>query len=84
MSYSLKTAQSLRPKKIVLLTGHKAKEIKEVFNEKKVIWALQKKQLGTAHAVLSGLTALRSFRGLLFILSADVPLLKPETLKGMQ
>lgn len=84
MSYSLETAQSLHPKKIVLLTGHKAKEIREVFREEKVVWALQKKQLGTAHAVLSGLAALRSFRGLLFILSADVPLLKPETLKGMQ
>jgi bifunctional UDP-N-acetylglucosamine pyrophosphorylase/glucosamine-1-phosphate N-acetyltransferase len=84
LSYSLKLAESLRPKKIVVLVGHKKDQIQKQFADKKVVWAVQKEQLGTAHAVLCGLEALRGHRGPLFILYADVPLLRLETLQEMQ
>ena len=84
LSYSLETAKGLKPKKLVLLTGHKAAAIQKRFAEEKIIWAKQAKQLGTAHAVLCGLESLKSFRGLLFILYGDVPFVQVETLKAMQ
>jgi bifunctional UDP-N-acetylglucosamine pyrophosphorylase/glucosamine-1-phosphate N-acetyltransferase len=40
--------------------------------------------LGTAHAVLCGLEALKEKTGLLYILYGDVPLLRPETLVRMR
>src|SRR3990167_3768471 len=84
LSYSLETAKSLRPKKIVVIVGHKSRFVKEAFRKEKVSFTLQAKQLGTAHAVLCGLDALKGFRGLLFILYGDVPLVRPETLRSME
>ena len=84
LSYSLETAKSLRPKKIVVIVGHKSQLVKEAFRKEKVAFTLQAKQLGTAHAVLCGLSPLKGFRGLLFILYGDVPLVRPETLRSME
>lgn len=46
--------------------------------------AVQEEQLGTGHAVLCGLTALpEDFRGVVVVVSGDVPLLNSETLAGL-
>ncbi|MET0898263.1 MAG: bifunctional UDP-N-acetylglucosamine diphosphorylase/glucosamine-1-phosphate N-acetyltransferase GlmU [Mycobacterium sp.] len=46
--------------------------------------AVQEQQLGTGHAVLCGLTALpQDFRGVVVVVSGDVPLLNAETLSGL-
>jgi bifunctional UDP-N-acetylglucosamine pyrophosphorylase/glucosamine-1-phosphate N-acetyltransferase len=84
LAYPLETAKSLKPAKIVVLTGHKSEDVRKTFAQEKVLWASQPKQLGTAHAVLCGLDALKTHRGPLFILYGDVPLLKPETLHRMR
>src|SRR3989338_8112430 len=84
LSYSLEIAKSLRPGKLVVLVGHKADRIQKQFVEKGLLWATQRTQLGTAHAVRCGLEALRGFRGMLFILYGDVPLLRQETLREMR
>ena len=84
LSYSLLLAESLRPKKIVVLIGHKKDQVQKQFVDKKIVWAVQREQLGTAHAVLCGLEALKGYRGPLVILYADVPLLRLETLQEMQ
>ncbi len=84
LSYCLETAKSLKPSKIVVLTGHGSDRVRKRFASEKAVWALQAKQLGTAHAVLCGLTALKEKSGLLYILYGDVPLLKPATLRRMR
>ena len=46
--------------------------------------AVQEEQLGTGHAVLCGLTALpEDFRGVVVVVSGDVPLPNAETLAGL-
>ena len=84
LAHVVETAKTLHPKKIVVLVGHKASLVKEKLAGEKIVFAHQKNQLGTAHAVLCGLESLKKFRGGLLILSGDVPLLKPETLRKMQ
>jgi bifunctional UDP-N-acetylglucosamine pyrophosphorylase/glucosamine-1-phosphate N-acetyltransferase len=83
LAYGLETANALKPFKIVVLTGHGGDRVRKAFAGEKVTWAVQPKQIGTAHAVLCGLEALKG-RGPLFILYGDIPLLRPETLKRMR
>lgn len=84
LAHVLETARSVRPAKTVVITGHGSAQVRKTFAGEKVIWALQSKQLGTAHAVLCGLAALKEKKGLLYILYGDVPLLRPETLASMR
>lgn len=85
LSYSLEIARSLRPKKTVVLVGHKADQVKSQFDRNGgLLWALQREQRGTGHGVLCGLEALREKKGSLFILYGDVPLLRVETLREME
>ena len=84
LSYSIQVAKSLKPKKLLVITGHKSDEVRKEFNGDSLKWVLQRQQLGTAHAVLCSLDSLKGFKGLLFILYGDVPLLKLETLEAMK
>ncbi len=83
LAHVIGAARSVKPRKIVAITGHGSSQVREAFQTEKLTWALQSKQLGTAHAVLCGLDALKDARGLLYILYGDVPLLRPETLQRM-
>ncbi|HSA59683.1 MAG TPA: bifunctional UDP-N-acetylglucosamine diphosphorylase/glucosamine-1-phosphate N-acetyltransferase GlmU [bacterium] len=83
LAYGLETAKALKPSKIVVLTGHAGDRVRKAFAGEKVTWAVQPRQIGTAHAVLCGLEALKG-RGPLFILYGDIPLLRPETLQRMR
>ncbi len=82
LAHVLNTARVLKPKKQVVVVGYKAQEVKATFaEEKNILWVLQPKQLGTAHAVLCTSAELKRFRGKVLILYGDVPLLKSSTLQ---
>lgn len=84
LAYVLETVKQTKPKKLVVLVGHKAKEIQNRFVDEKIIWAEQRQPLGTAHAVICGLNSLKSFHGALYIQSGDVPFVTLETIQKMQ
>jgi len=84
LAHVLTTARSVKPAKTAVITGHGSDKVRQLFEAEKVIWALQPQQLGTAHAVLCGLRALKEKKGFLYILYGDVPLLKAETLVRMR
>lgn len=84
LAHVLATAQSVKPAKTAVITGHGSEKVRKAFGQEKVLWALQAQQLGTAHAVLCGLQTLKEKMGVLYILYGDVPLLKPETLARMR
>lgn len=71
-----------RVERIILVVGHKSEEIKTIVGNK-VEYAIQKKQLGTGHALQSALSNLKDFDGDLLILYGDTPLLKAETIKRL-
>lgn len=72
----------IKAEKTVVVVGYQADRIKERFNDSRLLFALQEKQLGTAHAVLQAAPYLEGFTGTVLILCGDVPLVKLETLQA--
>jgi bifunctional UDP-N-acetylglucosamine pyrophosphorylase/glucosamine-1-phosphate N-acetyltransferase len=82
LSYSLDLSRNLKPSRLVVVVGFQADLVQERFKAEDITFALQKEQLGTGHAVLSAGPALQGFRGIVLILSGDVPLLAEGTVKN--
>ncbi len=77
----LNTAKKLRPEQIVIVIGNQAEEVQKVLAGEKVRFALQKKQIGTAHAVQQAEKHLRRKEGTLLVLNGDLPLITVEVLR---
>ncbi|MDD5085785.1 MAG: NTP transferase domain-containing protein [Candidatus Omnitrophica bacterium] len=72
--------KSLRPTGILVVVGYdRDKVIRSLSGRVKFVW--QKKQLGTGHALRVSERVLKGFRGNLFIVPGDMPLLCAETLR---
>jgi bifunctional UDP-N-acetylglucosamine pyrophosphorylase/glucosamine-1-phosphate N-acetyltransferase len=85
IDYVLSAAQSLKPQKIAMVVGRGREKIQERYEGSRgMIFAYQSQRLGTAHAVQVGYRALGNPGGNVLILSGDVPLIIPRTLKSLQ
>ncbi|MDD5506021.1 MAG: NTP transferase domain-containing protein [Candidatus Omnitrophica bacterium] len=82
LGYVLDLVASLKPKQVVTVLGFKQELVRKVI-PRGVKIAIQKKLIGTADAVKTGLAALKGFKGTVLILYGDNPLLKKETLKKL-
>ncbi len=82
LAHVLAAAQALAPRKIVVVHGHGADQVRDVFKEAPVQWVLQAEQLGTGHAVQQAMPQLSHDADVL-ILYGDVPLVRPQTLKKL-
>lgn len=79
--YVVGTAKKIAGDNVILVIGHQAEKVRRVVAEKaEVLFALQKEQLGTGHAVLCALPYIPSHVGEVIILCGDVPLLTENTL----
>ncbi len=68
----------------VVVVGHGAEAVKEAVQTAfpdQVDFALQAEQLGTGHAVLSAMDALRGRSDLVLVTCADMPMLQAETIE---
>lgn len=85
ISYSLELTKLLGIKNRVVVIGQEADRIKEEVHkiDSGVTFALQEKQLGTAHAVQQAESSLHGFSGIILILYGDVPLLRSSTIKRL-
>lgn len=68
---------------VVVVVGHGADRVRDVFAAEGLDFALQAEQLGTGHALQCAASALQGFRGDLLLLCGDVPLLRGETLAAL-
>jgi len=67
---------------IIVVVGYKGDDvIKAVKGDIDFVW--QHEQLGTGHAVLQAEKSLEGFQGEVIIACGDVPLLRPETFRGL-
>jgi len=66
-------------REVLVVVGHQADEVKA--SVAGVLFADQKEQLGTGHAVMCAREALSGFKGDLLVLPGDVPLLRTETIQ---
>ncbi|MEK7829390.1 MAG: bifunctional UDP-N-acetylglucosamine diphosphorylase/glucosamine-1-phosphate N-acetyltransferase GlmU, partial [Deltaproteobacteria bacterium] len=96
--YPIEIIKDLGIEKVIVIVGHKAKEVIHALNSEfltpnlvpagfkrgsKLTYVRQEPQLGTGHAVLSAEGSLKSFKGDVLILSGDVPLITRETILGL-
>ncbi len=80
LQYALDTAAELSHTQPVVVVGHGAPKIQEVFNGK-ARFVLQEPQLGTGHAVQQAEALLRGQADLVLVTYADMPLLTAQTLQ---
>ncbi|TAN61094.1 UDP-N-acetylglucosamine diphosphorylase/glucosamine-1-phosphate N-acetyltransferase [bacterium] len=81
--YPLNALKEAGVNKTIIVVGYNKDEVIECFKHSGALFAVQKEQLGTGHAVMCGLKTLSNVRsGTVLILSGDVPLITKETLKA--
>ncbi|MCF6157809.1 MAG: hypothetical protein E3K32_04395 [wastewater metagenome] len=69
--------------KIIIVIGDKKEEVRDSLKGIPVEVAVQREQLGTAHAVTSAKHLLPSTTDTVLILNGDTPLIKPQTVKKL-
>jgi bifunctional UDP-N-acetylglucosamine pyrophosphorylase/glucosamine-1-phosphate N-acetyltransferase len=82
LAHVLDTARELAPRKIVVVHGHGAEQVRAAFPDNHIEWALQAEQLGTAHAVMQAMPSVSANADVL-LLYGDVPLVRVDTLKRL-
>jgi bifunctional UDP-N-acetylglucosamine pyrophosphorylase/glucosamine-1-phosphate N-acetyltransferase len=84
IEHVLRTADRIEPASATIILGHQAETVKASLTSRPALeFAIQEPQLGTGHALLQAELALRGADGTVVLLSGDVPLLKPETLRRL-
>jgi bifunctional UDP-N-acetylglucosamine pyrophosphorylase/glucosamine-1-phosphate N-acetyltransferase len=82
ITHSMAAAKAASSEIPVVIIGHAAEAVREFIGET-AICIVQEPQLGTGHAVQQAESALRGKTDLVLVTYADMPLLRPETLKRL-
>ena len=84
-AHVIRSARAAGTAGVVVVVGHGAESVEEALRPRfdGLRFALQSQQLGTGHAVQCALPAIREHHGPVLILSGDVPLLRPATLRSL-
>ncbi|KAB2953031.1 bifunctional UDP-N-acetylglucosamine diphosphorylase/glucosamine-1-phosphate N-acetyltransferase GlmU [Heliorestis acidaminivorans] len=82
IAHVVKTIGACGVKKPVVVIGHGGEEVQAYLGEK-ALYAWQKEQLGTGHAVMVAQSALDSDEQTVMVICGDTPLLTQETLEAL-
>jgi len=84
IEHVLRAADTIAPATTVVVVGHMADRVKETLGKRLgLAFAVQEVQLGTGHALLQAESHLSGKSGTVVLLSGDVPLLRPATLRAL-
>ena len=83
IKHVLSQTDELNPSELIVVVGYEAAQLKNHLSDYNLSFALQKKQYGTAHAVMQCDKNLNKFKGSTLILSGDVPLITSKTLQNL-
>ncbi|HEY7446651.1 MAG TPA: bifunctional UDP-N-acetylglucosamine diphosphorylase/glucosamine-1-phosphate N-acetyltransferase GlmU [Vicinamibacterales bacterium] len=82
LEFVIRASLGLSPRTITVVVGHLAESVREALRGRPEIQVVvQEPQLGTGHALLQAAPVLELVSGSVVLLSGDVPLLRPETLR---
>lgn len=81
LAYVVDAARRIGAARTVIIIGHQADQVRESVRGGDLVFAEQREQLGTGHAVRVAGEHFRDWKGPILILCGDVPLLKTETLE---
>lgn len=79
----VETAKALSPSRIVVVVGHGRADVESALADEPAVFAHQKEQLGTGHAVRQAKAKLGDFAGDVLVLLGDVPLVRERTLADL-
>ena len=82
IEWSLQAVEGLSDLRPVVVVGHVKKQVQELLGDR-VEYTVQKELLGTGHALMQAKEHLNQRADQVLVLYADMPLLRPETLKGL-
>ena len=82
LAHVLETARALQPAALHVVVGHGMEAVRTAFDDPDLHWVEQAEQRGTGHAVVQALPHLVG--DLALILYGDVPMVRPQTLAGLQ
>ncbi len=82
IQYSLDAVRDLTANPPVVVIGHGAESVRMAVGDA-ARFVVQQPQLGTAHAVMTAEQLLKPEAGLLIVTTADMPLIRPATLKHL-
>lgn len=82
LDHVLDTVRAAGISRTVVVVGHQAERVRESCAGDDLFFVIQQPQLGTGHAVQTAMPALLD-GGATVVLSGDVPLLRPRTLKSL-
>jgi len=82
LAHVLDAVAQVSPRVVCVVYGHGGKAVRETVGERGAIWVIQEPQLGTGHALMQAAPHLDD-RWPTLVLYGDVPLIRPETLKGL-
>ena len=82
IGHVIKTAEALRPHKIIVVIGPGMDDVAQAVKPHATV--VQKQQAGTGDAVKAALPALKNFKGDVLVLYGDVPLITPDDLIGLR
>ena len=82
VAHVIDNIEKLGAKRIVSIVGHGAEKVEETLGEKSE-YALQKEQLGTAHAVQQAASLLENLEGTTIVVCGDTPLIRSETMGAL-
>jgi bifunctional UDP-N-acetylglucosamine pyrophosphorylase / glucosamine-1-phosphate N-acetyltransferase len=86
IAHVARTASELDPRRIFVVVGHQAEEVKQATLKEAgelASFVMQAKQRGTGDAVESARSVLEDSDSLVLVLSGDVPMIKAETLRQL-
>ncbi|MDE0200782.1 MAG: bifunctional UDP-N-acetylglucosamine diphosphorylase/glucosamine-1-phosphate N-acetyltransferase GlmU, partial [Caldilineaceae bacterium] len=82
IEWSLRAVEGLSDLRPVVVVGHARKQVQDYLGER-VDYSVQKELLGTGHALMQAKERLYQRADRVLVLYADMPLLRPETLKRL-
>ena len=83
LAWVLDAAREAGCERIVVVVGHGSEAVKERFADRTDLhWVVQERQLGTGHALLQARDAIPGSARIV-VLSGDVPLVRPATIRGL-
>ncbi len=84
VNYVVETARQVAGNNVVLVVGHEADKVRRAVSKQgRFIFADQKEQLGTGHAVMCALPHIPIGCREVVILCGDVPLIKADTIRAL-
>ncbi|HEV8376626.1 MAG TPA: bifunctional UDP-N-acetylglucosamine diphosphorylase/glucosamine-1-phosphate N-acetyltransferase GlmU [Candidatus Polarisedimenticolia bacterium] len=83
--YVVDAALAMGASRILVVVGSKGEDVKEAVGtqDRRIVFCVQDRPLGTGHAVLCAEKALKGVEGTLLILNGDLPSLRGDTLRHL-